>query len=705
MCKHFPRLLHALALIASAPQTTQPKMPTELRSANLQTEASCGFPLGIKRRFHPSALIACVLLSAVLTPQARSQTTAPPMNEKLVITLLQIHTPESAILEIIQNPKNKFSFSYSQGNVKALNDAGVTPKIFFAMYNPAAQAPAPSVEPAATPAPGPLAANQQPANIGTVPPLAPNTPTPNQPSTQVSTNDALGAIANEGPKAPPPDQQPADPSTCKDPTTPVLSARPMKGNAKIAGNVQTTVNSCFHQVWVYVCSSVIKPSASKLDCSTDSSLLAINPTDPTASVIAVKAGQDGSFSAKLATPLAAGSYLYVTERATPTPPSNDGKPPTASDKNVQTASSTPIQVNPAFSYMPPLGVAAAGLDIEGAASVSASPVFLALGLVDLPLMNKGQDDPTKPKTNIADAHWWVGTDIRVSGMAQPGGLSGSDASEAALGGYLATALTANPDNIVKSIDSAAYLAVSPGWNWHPHIGTFDVGDYNTANLPNPETLVTLSLFASAGVITPLSASEAAPPVYDITSQVYQYLQKNLSNLPGSSAVPTTCQPGTTGSSQCYVSFIPADRSHFYRNYSAGFRFKFYPGDYDDNEYRFPGKADFTIGQNEYVTGGRMSRWVVHTGAVMPVPKLDGWYIFGSTDTQLTRNGPENAQLLLVTAPSTAALTYSSPSVYDVTVPEPNRDRYSIGFAVDLWHWYSAFQKKQKAVATLNTSQQ
>jgi len=76
-------------------------------------------------------------------------------------------------------------------------------------------------------------------------------------------------------------------------------------------------------------------------------------------------------------------------------------------------------------------------------------------------MNKGQDDPTKPKTNIADAHWWVGTDIRVSGMAQPGGLSGSDASEAALGGYLATALTANPDNIVKSIDSAAIPGGEP----------------------------------------------------------------------------------------------------------------------------------------------------------------------------------------------------------------------------------------------------
>jgi hypothetical protein len=690
-----------------------------------------------------------VLLSAILTPLAQSQTIPTQVDVNLVITLLNIHTPPKTIKGIIENPANTTNFSFTPDNIKALNAAGVPQEVLYAMFvaaanspaepdNPHQKSPPASIAPPAsqpqisatptptqpsdanaanhmrviaahTPAPapsGPAASQPQPQGAANGANTAVADPNPTeQPSTQVSTNDALGAIANEGPKAPPPDQQPADPSTCKDPTTPVLSARPMKGNAKIAGNVQTTVNSCFHQVWVYVCSSVIKPSASKLDCSTDSSLLAINPTDPTASVIAVKAGQDGSFSAKLATPLAAGSYLYVTERATPTPPSNDGKPPTASDKNVQTASSTPIQVNPAFSYMPPLGVAAAGLDIEGAASVSASPVFLALGLVDLPLMNKGQDDPTKPKTNIADAHWWVGTDIRVSGMAQPGGLSGSDASEAALGGYLATALTANPDNIVKSIDSAAYLAVSPGWNWHPHIGTFDVGDYNTANLPNPETLVTLSLFASAGVITPLSASEAAPPVYDITSQVYQYLQKNLSNLPGSSAVPTTCQPGTTGSSQCYVSFIPADRSHFYRNYSAGFRFKFYPGDYDDNEYRFPGKADFTIGQNEYVTGGRMSRWVVHTGAVMPVPKLDGWYIFGSTDTEFTKNGQESTQLLLVTAPPTAGLTYSSPNVYGVTVPEPNRDRYSIGFAVDLWHWYSAFQKKQKAVATLNTSQQ
>jgi hypothetical protein len=693
------------------------------------------------------------------------------MNEKLVITLLQIHTPESAILEIIQNPKNKFSFSYSQGNVKALNDAGVTPKIFFAMYNPAAQAPAPSVEPAPapTPAPSAIATNQPPVNAAPVSPHAVAAPAAIQPLAPSSSDDASNDVKGEkqtdatgqaSAKTGAPGAGAA--STCdKPPTTPTLSGKPMKGDLSVSGKAQAKQNSCFDQVKIFVCVSETQPTDSKLDCSSKPSVqMDIEPADGASPVQSVTANLDGTFTAPLVNPLKAGSYLYVTEMAIPT--SNP-------KEESLTASSTPVQVNAVFSKTAPLGVAAAGLDIEGAASVSASPVFLALGLIDLPLMNRHREDhtkncsdsetdngssaqsnngsstgtnkgssapanngsdsktkncsDTKPNRNgsvtakhsgsnsapldsdIANARWWLGTDIRVSGMAQPGGLSGSDASEAALGGYLATALTANPDNIVKSIDSAAYLAWSPGWNWHLPIGTFDVGDFNTAHLKAPETLVTLSLIASAGVITPLSASEAAPPVYDITSQVYQYLQKNLSNLPGSSAVPTTCQPGTTGSSQCYVSFIPADRSHFYRNYSAGFRFKFYPGDYDDNEYRFPGKADFTIGQNEYVTGGRMSRWVVHTGAVMPVPKLDGWYIFGSTDTEFTKNGQESTQLLLVTAPPTAGLTYSSPNVYGVTVPEPNRDRYSIGFAVDLGHLYSAYQKKQKQTAAANTSQQ
>jgi hypothetical protein len=89
---------------------------------------------------------------------------------------------------------------------------------------------------------------------------------------------------------------------------------------------------------------------------------------------------------------------------------------------------------------------------------------------------------------------------------------------------------------------------------------------------------------------------------------------------------------------------------------------------------------------------------------MPVPKLDGVYIFGSMDVEAAKNGQENAQLVLSTPPSTANVTYTSPSVYDVTVPEPNRDKYSIGFAIDIAHLYTAYKNKltQAASATKTT---
>ena len=113
-----------------------------------------------------------------------------------------------------------------------------------------------------------------------------------------------------------------------------------------------------------------------------------------------------------------------------------------------------------------------------------------------------------------------------------------------------------------------------------------------------------------------------------------------------------------------------------------------------------------MGQNEYVTGGRLSRWVLHTGGVMPLPQLDGFYIFGSMDTGFEKN-KIGQQLLLNPATSTLNLTPISTGVYDVTVPQPNRDRYSFGFAVDIAHLYTAYktsQAKKTAAAATNSSQ-
>jgi hypothetical protein len=107
-------------------------------------------------------------------------------------------------------------------------------------------------------------------------------------------------------------------------------------------------------------------------------------------------------------------------------------------------------------------------------------------------------------------------------------------------------------------------------------------------------------------------------------------------------------------------------------------------------------GDITIGQNEYVTGGRLKGVVLHIGGTMPVPALDGVYIFGSMDMGMSfGNNQNNAELLLTPVPSTLNLTYLSPSVNTISVSQPNRDRYRLGFGVDLFHLYSAFKSKPK----------
>jgi hypothetical protein len=589
---------------------------------------------------------------------------------------------------------------------------------------PPAVAQALATTPALTPAPVPAqtavaapASNPAPAPIPTqaeatvadpvTPPVHQNDkvkPTATQP---VNGKSPQGNVANGGGtangNAPAPSPATAAggaPSSVPSPTAPTLSGTPMASDKSVAGKAQVQDKN-YSSVTVYVCLSAQKPTdpTAKLDCSKDKSAQQdIQLTGGGAPVQSIAANADGSFSAQLVTPLLVGSYLYVTEVATP---AGDAKTPL-------TSSSTPVLIKATFSRTAPLGVAAAGLDVTGAASANPSAVFLGLGLIDMPLMNNSMNpSDSNFKNDISYAPWWLTADIRVSGMAQPGALSSSQASTAGMASYLATAVTATPDSIVKSIDSSVSVAYNPHpWNFHIPTGTFDVGDYTSAHLKAPETLLTLSLLANIGAITPMSAKQANPAVYYLTSQIWSYLQNNPT-LPVSQPVPSSCNPTAGATPTCYVAFIPQDRTRFYRNYNAGLRLKFYPGDYNANQYRFPGMADVTIGQNEYVTGGMLRRLVLHAGGVMPVPMLDGWYIFGSTDAAFAKAGQVNQQLLLSPAPSSANLTLTSAGVYGVTVAQPNRDRYSIGFAVDIAHLYTAYktsQAKKTAAAATSTSQ-
>jgi hypothetical protein len=332
--------------------------------------------------------------------------------------------------------------------------------------------------------------------------------------------------------------------------------------------------------------------------------------------------------------------------------------------------------------MPPFVLTVVGLDVEAASSTSPGAAFLGDVSVDLPL--KPQHSLAAPLTDIEQARIFVSGSLRIAGMAQPGALSAS----ALTSGYLSTAVSNTPDKIVQSWEGDGSLSFVL---FHTNLG---VGTINSGKAPyasfQRNTLITTSLVFSGGFDSPLSASQAAPPVYYATTQI-QNAYKNA-------GWASTCVYSGSATPPCYVAFVPSDRSRFYRNYQAGLRFRLYGEDFDHHMLRFPGVFDATVGQNEYVTAGKFKGLVVHLGGVLPfpIPGLDGVYAFGALDSNI--NGPETGgdQLLLEPVSSSANVTYLSNGVYDISVPQPNRDRYRIGFGIDLFHLLTAKSQSQAA---------
>jgi hypothetical protein len=137
-----------------------------------------------------------------------------------------------------------------------------------------------------------------------------------------------------------------------------------------------------------------------------------------------------------------------------------------------------------------------------------------------------------------------------------------------------------------------------------------------------------------------------------------------------------------------MTFLPSDRTHFYRYYDAGLRIKLYANDYQDKTIRFPAIIDLTLGQNEYVTGGDLHGPVLHVGGSLPIPGIDYAYFFGSMDMGFAGTEGGGPQLQLIPAPVTTGLTATSPGVYQVWTSQPNRDRYEFGFGIDIFHLFA-----------------
>ena len=357
------------------------------------------------------------------------------------------------------------------------------------------------------------------------------------------------------------------------------------------------------------------------------------------------------------------------------------------------ASSSPVTVKSAFKDMAPLAEALVGVDVSAASSTSPQAVLLALGTFDIPLQKITAFSTAKtPQQRLL----WLSGQLGLKGMAQPGAISGASSA-----GYYASAINATPDKIVQSVDVSQHLGFQ-FYAWHmptgTGMGTFDSGNPADSRKPGAfGTLSTLSFIAGGGAITPLSPSQASPQVFEATPEI---LQTQIPYNPPTNTFPTTCSQ--TPSTQCYVIFLPSDRTHFYRYYDAGLRLKLYPTDYTDNELRFPAILNFTIGQNEYVTGGKLHGTVLHTGGSLPIPKIDGFYLFGDFDLGLSSKNGGGPELQLIPAPATAGVTPTSPSVYTIFTSQPNRDRYQIGFGIDVFHLFPKLLKSNNQTGGQDT---
>jgi hypothetical protein len=329
-----------------------------------------------------------------------------------------------------------------------------------------------------------------------------------------------------------------------------------------------------------------------------------------------------------------------------------------------------------FNDMAPLGEAMVGVTVSAASSANPQAVFLGLGLMDIPV------SLTAASRNISQSKlgsFWVSGQLGLKGMAQPGAVSGALSS-----GYFATAVNATPDKIVQSVDMSLHIGVELH-QWRIPIATFDVPNSQNAatHESKPRTIAMLSLIGGGGAITPLSLSQANPQVFVATQQIIT-TYNGMTNGDGKTTIafPTNC-PATP----CYVTFTPADRSHFYRYYDGGLRLKLYSRDYPDGELRFPAILDLTVGQNEYVTGGIAHGPVLHVGGSFPIPRADSFYGFGSMDLGLTRGSGGGAQLFFLPVPTSVQPppTATSANVTNIITGQPNRDRYVFGFGVDLIH--------------------
>lgn len=317
--------------------------------------------------------------------------------------------------------------------------------------------------------------------------------------------------------------------------------------------------------------------------------------------------------------------------------------------------------------------------------------------------------------------------------------------------FLGAANANNTNNVVAAYTSATGSSSSSGL---PQVGTaldYEFGyeyDWFHPHKDNPTTgQFTVGAIVAFGATTPLSAQHATTafvvpawgtnecnellsrfpasggfsglPAQNTQGTYGAYIGTTVTPTGGTAGSPTytgpyciidnapiitTASTGTTvvsGTAQTDIAFAPEDRNSFLVKYLAGLRLitrSNSPG----TEYCGTSSApnvgvcsraivDFTVGQDEAITGGMLRHWVGKADATFPIPKLTNVYFFGSAAMRFTRNQSFSPLLLqpatIVAAGTTATppttITVPSNSTWVLPLTQPNRDFYRIGIGLDL----------------------
>lgn len=476
-------------------------------------------------------------------------------------------------------------------------------------------------------------------------------------------------------------------------SVPPLIASSVSATVTVVSGHGQVVNTDFPSgsAQIYVCVQNTKPLGEP-DCSNSTPATITNASVPGKQAVTVDT--NGAFSATLATPLPAGTYVWVTQLATPS-----GGP-------VQTTSTAPALVSskPAAAVTASPGEQNCGNAYSDCDEQSGLGFSLVGGLEQSYLSSEANETDgflrafTKVNIPVSDT-WTVAPWAVIRDLGAPSANSTQN---------LVSAIS-NPDGSITSsslstIGYAVDFLVGVGLD-HPigkTTGQYSMGPIVAFGATTPLS----SASATSGFKVALLGTEECSELQARFASAAAYQQGYSSNLvagtPGTSTPPNTnCLLNTAGGGSTGVTtlaFSGVNRSSFLEKWEVGARtiYRTYTKSgqktCDSSNACLRGVVDFTVGQDAAITGGMLRHFVFKIDAIQPLPYSGGYlYIFGTAALRFERN-TSLPPLILMPAASSDLQNIPSPSVFVEPFRQPNKDFYRIGVGLSVDKIFSSLKK-------------